>query len=59
MSPNRFLPAVMIIATPAHKVRVEIANMAKQLGATGGDAQHIIIEKLKEMEKRHKKEADF
>ena len=28
MSPNRFLPAIMIIATPAHKVRVEIANMA-------------------------------
>ncbi|KAG4926457.1 hypothetical protein JHK85_052943 [Glycine max] len=27
-SPNRFLPAVMIIATPTQKVRVEIANMA-------------------------------
>ena len=37
---------------------INIWNMAKQLGATGGDAQHIIIEKLKKMEKRDKKEAE-
>ena len=34
-----------------------IWNRAKQLGATRGDDQHIIIDKLKEMEERDKKES--
>ena len=33
-------------------------NRAKQLGATGGDDQQIIIEKIKEMEERDKKEPE-
>ena len=50
-------PEDMLEPQQTHEA-INIWNTTKQLGATGGDEQHIIIEKLKKMEKRDKEEAE-
>ena len=44
--------------TQCFQQATNIWSMAKHLGATGGEDQHLVIQKIKEMEERDKREAE-